>query len=78
MRKEIERLYNDYKNIIKSDEIVLSIEKSDPFDNRSPRCYKIYTRLINDEIICEYGFCKNWKDIVNRFEKKIKEKNIKY
>lgn len=73
MKKEIEKLYNEYKDIIKLNEIVVQIEKSDPYDNRSPRCYRIYTILKNDEIICEYGFCKNRQQLLERFEKKLKE-----
>ena len=52
MKREVERLENQY-NI----SITLQTEKSDPCDNRSPRCYRIYT-IIDGEIICEYGYCR--------------------
>lgn len=65
MKKEIERLQNKY-NL----DITLDMEKSDPLDNRSPRCYRVHTTM-NGKIICEYGFCKNWKQIIERFEEDI-------
>ena len=75
MKKEVKRLEEKY-NI----EITLQMEKSDPLDNRSPRCYRVDTSFgWSDEIggvdfICEYGFCKNWQDIIKRFEEKLIER----
>lgn len=70
MKKEIERLEREY-NI----EITLQMEKSDALDNRSARCYRVYAR-INNNLICEYGFCKQWKNIIENFENKLlKEEN---
>lgn len=66
MKKEIERLEQQY-NV----SITLQMEKSDPLDNRSPRCYRIYT-IIEGNIICEYGYCKHKEIILDRFENKLK------
>lgn len=71
MKKEIERLYEEYKDIIESDEIVLQMFRSDCYDNRSPRCYRISVRLKNDELIGEWGFCRNWQKITRRFEDRL-------
>lgn len=74
MKKEIERMEKQY-NI----EITLQMEKSDALDNRSARYYRIYTIFgMKDnyelDLICEYGYCKNWKQIVEKFEKRIIER----
>jgi len=70
MKKEIKRLQEQYKDIIER-EIVLQIEKSDPYDNRSPRCYKIFAYLKNGNLICEYGYCKNKENIIKKFEERL-------
>lgn len=80
MKKEIERLQEQYKDVLKGKEIRLEIEKSDPLDNRSPRCYRVYVVLgwLEDkkglDIICEYGYCRNKEQIIENFENKLKER----
>lgn len=73
MKKELERLKKEYQDVLKGKEIVLQMEKSDALDNRSPRCYRIYVVLDLDNIICEYGYCKNKELLLERFENKLKE-----
>lgn len=72
MKKEIERLQNQFQNILKG-EITIQQEKSDPYDSKSPRCYRIYAKLKNNEFISVYGFCKNSKKLLEDFEEKLKE-----
>ena len=72
MKKEIERLQNEYQDVLQGKEIILEMEKSDPLDNRSARCYKVWVVINLDNIICEYGFCKNKEFILERFENKLK------
>jgi hypothetical protein len=79
MKKEIERIKEEYKDVLNGKEVYLEIEKSDPLDNRSPRRYRLWVVLgwkTNNEldIICEVGFCKNKEDIIKRFENKLKER----
>lgn len=79
MKKEIERLNEEYKDILNGNKIWCEMEKSDALDNRSPRCYRVSVVLgwkENKEldIICEYGFCKNKDSIIERFENKLKQR----
>lgn len=80
MKKEIERLQKEYEDVLKGNEIWVEMEKSDPLDNRSPRCYRLAVSFgwSNEknmiDVICEYGFCKNKEDIIERFENKLKER----
>ena len=74
MKKEIERLNNQYKDILKGKEIYYEMEKSDPYDNRSPRCYRVAVAFELNDIICEYGLCKHKESILERFENKLKER----
>ena len=80
MKKEIERLQKEYQDILQGKEIMLEMEKSDPLDNRSARCYRLWVVITLDNIICEYGFCKNKEFILERFEYDIKGqlKDIEY
>lgn len=79
MKKEIERLQEQYKDVLKGNTIYLEMEKSDALDNRSARIYKVSVVLgFKDDcmldVICEWGFCKNKEDIIERFENKLKER----
>ena len=73
MKKEVERLQKQYKDILNGKEIVLQMEKSDPYDNRSPRMYRIYVVIDLNNIICEFGYCKNKEKLIQNFENKLKE-----
>lgn len=79
MKKEIERLQEQYKDVLKGNEIILQMEKSDALDNKSPRCYRVAVVLgIDDncklDTICEYGFCKDKEEIIKKFENKLIER----
>lgn len=72
MKKEIERLQKEYEDVLKGKEIIVEMEKSDPLDNRSQRCYRVWVVITLDNIVCEYGFCKNKEFILERFENRLK------
>lgn len=72
MKKEIERLQEQYKDVLNGKEIILQQEKSDVLDVRSPRCYRVFVVITLDNIICEYGYCKNKEAIIERFENKLR------
>lgn len=79
MKKEIERLQEQYKDVLNGNQIYLEMEKSDALDNRSSRCYRIWVSfgMLDNytlDIICEYGFCKNKEHIIERFEKKLQDR----
>ena len=82
MKKEIARLQEQYKDILKGNEIWVEMGKSDPLDNRSARTYKVTVVLGYNEktsmldVICEWGFCKDKEEIIKRFENKLKERVI--
>ncbi len=73
MKKEIERIQNEYQDVLNGKDIYLEMEKSDPLDNRSPRCYRVWVVITLDNIVCEYGYCRNKQTIIENFENKLKE-----
>lgn len=75
MKKEIERLEKEYAEVLQGHEIILQMEKSDPYDNRSPRTYRMYVVLNNGSTtICAYGFCRNKERIIEKFENQLRER----
>ena len=80
MKKEIERLQEEYKDVLKGNQIYLEIEKSDALDNRSPRMYRVSVGFGYSEekgmvdVICEVGFCRHKENIIERFENRLKER----
>ena len=60
IKKEIERLQEQYKDVLQGKTINLEMEKSDPLDNRSARIYRVWVAFRGlDDFICEWGFCEN-------------------